>query len=654
MRIRSQLLLASLFFAASGCGSPPPASAASVAAVGPIDLAVDAREAPRSVLHAHLSIPVRPGALTLAYPKWIPGEHGPTGPLVNMTSLRVSAAGKPLAWSRDGEQIYEVHVTVPAGVTSIAVDLDYLEPTGKGGGDFGAGVGATTNLLALNWNQVLVYPKGPAASAIPVRAKLTLPDGWKWATALPVDSAQGASLSFKPASLETLVDSPVLAGAHMKTVALSEGAQPHFLDLASDSEDALAIPPQQVAAMKQLVAEAGALFGARHYRDYHFLYTLSDQVSSFGLEHHESSDDRMPERTLLEDDRRRNAAGLLPHEFVHSWNGKYRRPTGLATKDYQEPMKGELLWVYEGLTEYLGWVLTGRSGLLSEQEEREWVASNAASLDRRPGRQWRPLADTAVAAQVLYASPSAWRSSRRGVDFYSEGLLLWLEVDVTLRDKSQGKRSLDDFCQRFHGGASGAPEVKPYDLAEIVRTLNELVPMDWAGFFAARVNEATAHPPMGGITQGGYTLAFDDKDNVVDAQNEKVWKFSAMPYYALGFWLEEDRVGDVLAGSPAARAGLVPSMRVVAVDGRRFSTDLLHLALERTKAGGTIELIVEAGDAFSTLKVESKGGEQHPHLVRDAQKADLLAAILSPKTPRPAEAVMPAPAVDAATEQPKK
>jgi predicted metalloprotease with PDZ domain len=442
MKLRSSTAPAALAALVAGCASPP--AAAQPLTVAPVvRLTVDATDAPRHLTRAHLVMPVHPGSLTLAYPKWIPGEHGPTGPLVNLAGPIIMAAGRRVAWRRDSEKIYEFVVEVPAGVSQLEIDLSFLEPSDPHG--FSSGTSTTAQLFDLSWNHLLLYPKGLSPDALTYAARLKLPQGWKYGTALPVAHEDGATIDFAPVTLEALIDSPVIAGAHARVIPLGPDTGPrHEVDLIADSEEALEMTAQQMAAYRQLVAEAGALFGARHYRDYHFLYTLSDHVPFFGLEHHESSDDRVGERTLIDDDRRRMSAGLLPHEFVHSWNGKYRRPRGLTTPDYQEPMRGDLLWIYEGLTEYLGWVLTGRSGLLSDQEEREELAVIAARMDSIPGRRWRPLEDTAVAAQVLYGAPQEWRALRRSVDYYPEGALIWLEADVVIRNMSQGKASLDE------------------------------------------------------------------------------------------------------------------------------------------------------------------------------------------------------------------
>ena len=386
----------------------------------PVTLNVDATDAPRKILHAKLRIPAQPGSLTLAYPKWIPGEHMASGPITDLAGLKLSAGGKPVPWRRDDEDMYAFHVEVPNGVKALDVSLDYL--LSPSSGEFSDGASATSQLVDLNWNQFLLYPKGVKPADLQYAATLRLPAGWKYATALtPVRGGGSGEIEFSPVSLETLVDSPVIAGAHFRQIDLTPGANPpHTLNLVADSDDALEITPADIAHFSHLVAETGALFGARHYHSYHFLLTLSDHVASFGLEHHESSDDREGEDYLTDEDARKLSADLLPHEMVHSWNGKYRRPAGLATGDYDHPMHGELLWVYEGLTDYLGNVLAARSGLWDDGDYREYLAGIAALLDRQAGRTWRPLADTAIAAQLLYLARADGQAWRRSTDFYPE------------------------------------------------------------------------------------------------------------------------------------------------------------------------------------------------------------------------------------------
>src|SRR5574340_1223149 len=486
------------------------AGASVLAQNAPITVAVDATDAPRKILHARLRIPAAPGPLTLLYPKWIPGEHGPDGPIVDLTGLEFSANGRRIPWRRDDVDMYTFHLDVPAGARAVEVALDYVGPV-AGEGGYTAGASATDKMAVISWNQLLLYPAGFSAEQLTYKASLRLPAGWKFGTPLPLAGApQGDNLEFAPASLYTLVDSPVIAGEYYRAIPLTApGTKPPVqMDIAADSAAALDMPAETETHYKNLVQDAVALFGAQHYRDYHFLFSLSDKVAHFGLEHHESNDSRSSERSLIKDEPRKLMAGLLPHEYVHSWNGKYRRPAGLATPDYEQPMKGELLWVYEGLTTYLGNILTARSGLLTPEQYREDLALTAAYMTSRVGRKWRSLEDTAVAAQVLYRSPSQWSSWRRSVDFYPERDLIWLEADTIIRRETQGHQSLDDFCKLFHGGANNppdvAPAVKPYTFDELVATMNQVAAYDWRKFFRDRLDYTGPNAPLGGIENSGW------------------------------------------------------------------------------------------------------------------------------------------------------
>jgi predicted metalloprotease with PDZ domain len=600
-----------------------------------IRIAVDASEAPRKILHARLNIPAKSGPLTLFYPKWIPGEHGPTGPITDLAGLKINAGGMTIPWHRDEIDMYAFHLDVPTGVTAIDVALDFLLPASTEG--FSSAASATPNLVVLSWNQVLLYPEGYGSDDLNYAAQLRLPDGWKFATALhPANNALTArtanTTSFDPVSLTTLVDSPVIAGSHFRTVKLTESAAPSFqIDMVSDSEAALQMAPDQIANYKRLVTEANELFGAHHYDHYHFLYTLSDYVAHFGLEHHESSDDRVAERTLIDEALRRSSADLLPHEFVHSWNGKYRRPAGLATRDYKQPMKGELLWVYEGLTEYLGSILAARSGLRSPEDQRDHIAAIAAYLDRYPGRTWRPLIDTTIAAQLLYNASSTWAAWRRGVDFYDEGELIWLEADTIIRQQTKDARSLDDFCRRFHGPPNSRPVVKPYTFDDVVNTMNEVAPYNWRTFFTTRLTSLEPHAPLGGITNGGWRLIFNgeqsDYQKAVEAANK-----SADFSYSLGFRIsEEGEIGDVVPGTPSYEAGFGPGMKIVTVNGRAYELDRLREALrEGMTSSDPLELGVENGDVLKTYKIGYHGGEKFPHLERNTSRPDLLQQIIKP------------------------
>lgn len=593
----------------------------------PITLTVDATEAPRRILHARMAIPAAPGPLTLRYPKWIPGEHGPNGPIADVAGLQLRAGGKPLAWRRDDVDMYAFHVTVPPGAGAVDVAFDYLAPVERE--SFSSGGTTTAQLVALEWNLVVLYPDGVSARALTIAPRLTLPRGWKAGGALEPARVSGDTVEYKPVTLETLVDSPVVAGAWFRSIPLDPGATPpHFLDVVADGENDLAIEPQHLDAIRRLVAEAGALFGTRHYARYHFLLVLSDHVAHFGLEHHQSSDNRTRERYLIDATERALSSSLLSHEYVHSWNGKFRRPAGLAVDGFDKPMKGELLWIYEGLTQYLGWVLAARSGLQTADWWREELALTAAQMDARAGRSWRPLGDTAVAAQILYHSPSEWQAWRRAVDFYPEGLLLWLDVDIMLRQRSGGAKSLDDFCRAFHGGANRGPEVKPYTLDDVVATLDGVVAYDWRGFFRARIEQATAHPPIDELASAGWRLVLDDKPNQRLAAIAKADKVQSY-LWSLGFTLKEDGlVTDVVPGSPAARAGVAPAMKLVAVDGRKLDKETVDDALKLRRA--PLELLLLNADYYKTVKLDYKGGARYPHLEREASKPDLLMQIARP------------------------
>ena len=600
-----------------------------------IQLLVDLTDAPRNIFHSQLTIPVKPGLLTLVYPQWIPGNHRPSGPIADVTGIKMQAAGRTLAWQRDPVDMYAFHVDVPAGATELHVSMDTITNDGSAGA---TGPAATTNVLDLNWNQVVLYPQDASSDAVQVQAAITLPPDWKFGTALPVAGVTkgGANeiVGFKPVSLTTLVDSPVIAGNHYKKIELTKpGETPvHVIDMVGESDAALAMTADDEAAYRKLVAETGALFGARHYLEYHFLLTLSDEAGHHGVEHHESSDNSVGERTLLEPELQILDAGLLPHEFAHSWNGKYRRPAGLATRNYQDPMVGDLLWVYEGLTEYLGEVLTARSGLWTAEQYRESMAATAAMLDHRAGRSWRPLEDTARSVQILRLQGPAWQSWRRGLDYYPEGALIWLEVDTIIRQQTQGQKSLNDFCRLFHGGESGPPKVVPYTFDDVVKTLNQVTPYDWAGLLKTLVNSTDPHAPLGGIERGGWRLVYNDQPNLFIKTADKVRK-SVDASYSLGFVVREDgTLSDVIYGSPAYAAGIGPGMQLVAINGRAWSKDVLQDALRASKdSKEPIDLLIENAKFFKTYSIAYHDGVRNPHLER-AEGADLLGGILAPLT----------------------
>ena len=602
--------------------------AASLSAA-PITIRVDATDAPNHLLHAHLTIPASPGPLALFYPKWIPGEHGPTGPINGLSGLRFSANGAAIAWQRDPVEMYEFHVDVPAGASAIDVDLDYLIP--PPGTNFTAGASASPRLAVLSWNTVLLYPQTPSSDALQYEPTLRIPAGWKCATALETQTA-AADIRFETVSLTTLIDSPVQMGVNLKNINIPNSTPyRHTLNLASENSFALETPSDFATRYGRLVDEATALFGANHYRHYDWLFTLSSQVEHFGLEHHESSDDRTDENAITDEESRKWVSTLLAHEFVHSWNGKYRRPAGLATSSYEKPMTGELLWVYEGLTNYLGELLPYRSGLLTEEEYRELLATDASQMSQHVGRTWRPLIDTAVAAQVLYNSGGPGSAWRRGVDFYPEGSLIWLDVDMTIRSLSGGKRSLDDFCRAFYGGSSGHPELRPYAFDDLVSALNSVAPSDWRSFLNQRLTSISATPPLGGFENAGWRLVYNDKPNVAIEHFEHLSKSMDLSD-SLGFSVRENgNIGDVIPNSPAARAGIVSGSHIVAVNGRKYSTDTLRQVVKASTTSTTpIELIVESGEFYTTARIPYTGGVRYPHLERVSGKPDLLETLGRP------------------------
>jgi predicted metalloprotease with PDZ domain len=597
-----------------------------------IRLAVDVRDAAKYVFHAKVTFPVAAGPLTLVYPKWIPGEHSPVGPIADLTGLIFRVAGKEIEWRRDDVDMFAFHCQIPAGGSELEVSLDYLSPTGASAGR--ETPSATAQLALLNWYMVLLYPQGARSDDLTFEANLRVPDGWKFGTALPVSKESSEGIQFLPATLTTLMDSPVLAGAHLLTIDLSKGQQPpHFIHIAGDSAASIVAEREEIRHWRQLVAETGALFGARHYRRYDFLLTLSDNLPTDGVEHHESSDDRMPERALLDPEIFETQIDLLPHEFFHSWNGKYRRPVGLTTPDYQAPMKGDLLWVYEGLTQYYGTILSARSGLWTPEKLQENIAYVAAYLNERPGRAWRNLQDTAIAAQLLYGARAEGSSWRRGVDYYDEGTMIWLEADTIIRRESKGKASLDDFCRKFHGGENTGPKVVPYTFEDVVAALQAITPYDWHGFFTQRLNTHGPGAPLGGLENSGWKLNYDDTINEHQAAEESVGRTTDVQF-SLGFIAhdpggeESDEVSDVIPGSPAAQAGIAPGMKLIAVNGRRWNPDGLREAIRQASGGHEpIELLIENEDFFRTYKIDYHGGERYPHLERISGKPDLLSDI---------------------------
>ena len=601
-----------------------------------VKLNVDLSEAAKRIYHAKMEFPVKAGPLTLVYPEWIPGEHGPTGPIVDVTGMHFRAEGKDISWKRDDVDMYAFHCDIPAGVEKLEVTMDYLLPTKE---ESGGAPSASAKVAVLPWNLVVLYPQGTKSDEVMFSASLRVPEGWKFATALPTAGKSGGETEFKTVSLTTLVDSPVLTGEYFKTYDLSPEETPdHRLNVAADSEAATVATPEELRDYRQLVAETGALFHARHYHHYDFLLALSDYLDVNGLEHHESSDNRAPERMLLDQNTFEWLGDLLPHEFFHSWNGKYRRPAGLSTPNYQEPMKGDLLWVYEGLTQYYGTMLTARSGIWTPEELREDLANVAAYLNDRPGRTWRNLEDTAIAAQLLYGSRKAGSSWRRSVDYYDESTLIWLDADTIIRRETNGKKSLDDFCRLFHGGESTGPKLVPYTFEDVASALHTVAPYDWQKFFDERLYSHGPGAPLGGLEASGWKLEFNDKMNEMQRATEAV-EHAVDVRYSLGFIVKEPgeddggTIVDVIPGSPAAKAGIAPDMVLTAVNGRDWTPDILREAIRAAKnSKEPLELRLRNDGYVVEAKVDYHGGERYPHLERTGG-ADVLSEIAKRRAP---------------------
>ena len=583
-----------------------------------ISVKVDATKTPLKLLRIHLAMPVKPGPLTLYYPKWIPGEHGPEGPISNLTGLKFEANGKTIPWKRDLLDVFTFHVEIPAGVSKLEAAYDYIEPEGGS---------ATDKLLVLEWNEAVLYPAGTPAEKLMYETKLVMPDGWKFGTSLPIAGQSGNEVSFKPISLDMLVDSPVITGEFYRAIDLTPAGEPihHEIDMVADSEAALNMSPEIQKGMTNLVAESGKLFGARHYRDYHFLFTLSDHVAHFGLEHHESNDSRLPERVLIGPGAGMALGGLLAHEFVHSWNGKFRRPADLTVPYYEEPMETDLLWGYEGLTDFLGPMLAARSGLWTADEYHEYMASIAAMLGPgRPGRTWRPLLDTAIGEPGMNGG-RGWGTWRRGTDYYDEGDLLWLEVATIIHRETKGQKTIDDFCQSFHGGPNNGAEVKTYTFDQLVGTLNAVAPFDWASFFHERLDSTSADAPVGGIENAGWTVAFNGTPLKLQGR-----RGSPGYVYSIGLNVNpEGMVTDSIVGGPAFEAGISSGMKVIGVNGRVYAPDLLEDAIKDAKdTSKPITLLVVVDDYFQTSTINYHGGDHYPHLVWDEAKPDYLDEII--------------------------
>jgi predicted metalloprotease with PDZ domain len=620
----------------SGAHIPP---AQDVAYPGNLTLKVDLTDLDRRVLGVHESIPVKPGPLTLLYPEWLPGNHAPRGPIDGLAGLIMTAGGHPVEWVRDAVNVYAFHVQVPPGASRLDLEFEFASPLVR---DQGRTV-VTPDMLGLQWNTVVLYPAGFYARRITVAASVTLPEGWEFAGALDVEGRRGAAIRFKPTTLDMLVDSPLFAGRYFKSLDLDPGARtPVHLNLFADSAEMLEVRPQQLAAHHKLVQEAYALLGPPHYDRYEFLLALSDHFGDIGLEHHRSSENRRSPGYFVEWDKVGAGRDLLPHELSHSWNGKFRRPAGLATPDFNVPMRNSLLWVYEGLTNYFGAVLAARSGMWSEEFGRQAWASLAANMDRnRPGRAWRDLEDTTEQPIMTARRPLSWLSWQRTEDYYTEGELLWLDIDTRIRELTHDKRSLDDFAHAFFSGPAG-PGVPggsllgpvTYTFADVVQLLKSVAPFDWEKYLAERLYGRGPGAPLDGITRGGWKLVFSEAPSEYLRSLEDQRR--AVDFtYSLGFAVSAltGQLTEVRWGGPGFEAGLTMGTTLIAVNGREYRAERLKTAISQALLNKQpIELLVKNLDRYKTVRISYFEGMKYPQLQRIEKTPDRLEAILKPRT----------------------
>jgi predicted metalloprotease with PDZ domain len=604
------------------------------AAAADLKVALDARDIRSKRVHTQLTIPARAGALTLVFPKWLPGEHGPTGPLESMIGLEIRAGGRVIPWSRDPYDMYALHLTVPAGASQLDVKLESgLAVDGDG---FSAAPTSSDQLAIIPWNEFLLFPQGIDAEKVMIDASVRAPEGWAISTALASQPAADGIHTLETASIARLIDSPLQMGAHSHVFELAGSAPApqlkHELSVFADSAAALEVPANFADGYSRLVAENGALFGSRMYRHYTWLLSLSDHVAHFGLEHHESSDNRREEKSFKEEDGRMGTAMLLGHEYVHTWNAKYRRPAGLLSPDYQKPMDGTMLWVYEGLTEFWGDILPTRAGLVTQKFYLDSLADIAGGFDVEAGVNWRPLVDTATAAQILYPAPDSWSSARRSTDFYDASVFLWYDVDAEIRAKTKGARSLDDFMKIFYAGNSGAPAVKPYVEADIYATLNQVAPNDWRAFIHRHLDTTSSKALLGMFDRSGWRFEYSAAKNDFIEYRQKRREVTDRAC-SIGLRTnKENKVLDTVEGRAAALAGIGPGMTIVAVNGKKFTDDVLDAAMVAAqKSHQPIAILVENADFYRTFEVAYYDGPRYPHLVRVEGKEDQLSAVLAPR-----------------------
>jgi len=621
---------------AQASGPEPVAPEAPIAAPqdisypGTIRLSVDATDLAHHIFRAHETIPVaKAGPLTLLYPQWIPGAHSPIGQIDKFSGVVIRANGKRLEWTRDPVEVCAFHVDVPEGVAALDIDMQFDSPVTSPEGR----VMMTPDMLSLQWWTQLLYPAGYFSRDIAFSTSVKLPAGWQFGTALETASASGDTTTFKDVMLDTLVDSPMIAGRNFERVDLDpHGPAPVHLDVIADLPEQLVIPPAALAAHRALVAQTYKLFGSHHYNHYDFLFSLSDKMGGNGLEHHQSSEDGTRPRYFLDWDSGGPGRDLLSHEYTHSWDGKFRRPADLWTPNFNVPMRDSLLWVYEGQTQYWGYVLAARSGLMSHQQALDAIAIVAATYDHHVGRAWKNLEDTTNDPIVAQRRPIPWRNWQRSEDYYSEGQLVWFDADTLIRNLSGGKKSLDDFAKHFFGIDNGSYVTVTYSFDDVVKAMNDVQPYDWAKFLHDRLDGHANGAPLDGLTRGGYRLVYTDKPSLFEKGLEKQRKNSDFSF-SLGITVGEDGVlSDVFYDSPAFAAGLTEGDKIVAVNGDAYDNmglmDAIQWAGQEKKP---IALLIEDNKQFRTVEIPYFDGPRYPHLAPIDKGRHSLDAILDPR-----------------------
>lgn len=596
---------------------------------GVMTLKVDASDTKRGIFAVEQTIPVaNAGAVTLLFPAWLPGNHAPRGQIEKIVGIKFFADKKPIAWTRDSLDVFAFHLNVPQGTKSIIAKFQFASATETDQGR----VVMTPQMLNLQPNTVSLYPAGYHVRQIPVDMSVTYPDGWKQAGALRVKSRSGSTVNYERTDYDTLVDSPIFAGRHHRADILSPTVTANwFADEAKD----LVAKPDQIAKHAKLVAEAKVAFGMEHFDHYDFLTALTDEMSSIGLEHHRSSENGVNPGYFLEWDKGPGRRNLLPHEYAHSWAGKYRRPAGMATPDFRTPMQNNLLWAYEGIDQFYGYVLGARSGLFTKQQTLDALANIAAALDNRKGREWRPMEDTTHDPIISARRPKGWVSMQRSEDYYNEGLMIWLDVDSVIRAQSGGTKSIDDFAKIFYGGTPGDYRVKPFAFDDIVAALNQTVPYDWAPFLRKRTLETSTELGKNGLTNNGYRLIYTDKQS---DYLKSVEDTNLDLSYSLGLSINKDaKVTSVMWDSPAFQNGITTGTQVIAVGDRTYSKDALKEAITASKGTkAPVRLILKKGDYFQTLDIAYQDGLRYPALEKTGGATEAesgLDLLLKPKTP---------------------